>query len=343
MAGPHDWALPTTTPVQNQVSPGHPSGAYSPTQSVVDTSWYNPNDAQTQADIAGSGTQQPTTSFVDTSGGDSGFTSDDTTNPYYTTDGTFIPEQKPLVATPDQHPSDFMVGNVIADALATQSVNPGYALSWDYNPDNPNNLGTYDEYGNFQTGISPTLGSIFVTDSSGNPILDSSGNPIKTNWGTDIINYVQESLQNQGPVDLSLYGAEGPTGFFENILSPEELRDFQDTWWRRYSAPGGGGGYEDYGYDDYYDDRRDAKMDLLTALAEGAPSREMEQSGFFDTLVDPYAEEQSKALEKGIFSGLTPGYTGQGMKRLLRSYGSGLQAPRYANVAKGGIVGLLGV
>ena len=84
-------------------------------------------------------------------------------------------------------------------------------------------------------------------------------------------------------------------------------------------------------------------MDLLTALAEGAPSREMEQSGFFDTLVDPYAEEQSKALEKGIFSGLTPGYTGQGMKRLLRSYGSGLQAPRYANVAKGGIVGLLGV
>tara|TARA_R100001530_G_scaffold76053_1_gene53377 strand:+ start:408 stop:662 length:255 start_codon:yes stop_codon:yes gene_type:complete len=84
-------------------------------------------------------------------------------------------------------------------------------------------------------------------------------------------------------------------------------------------------------------------MDLLTALAEGAPSREMEQSGFFDTLVDPYAEEQSKALEKGIFSGLTPGYTGQGMKRLLKSYGSGLQSPLFANVAKGGIVGLLGV
>ena len=335
---------------------GHPGGWASepsetfstppPPEPAPITPWYetfDPSDAQVQADIEASTVSQPETIFYDTTGGDSGFTSDDTTNPYYTTDGTFIPEQKPLVATPDQHPSDFMVGNVIADALANQSVNPGYALSWAYNPDNPNNLGTYDEYGNFQTGISPTLGSIFVTDSSGNPILDSSGNPIKTNYGTDIINYVQESLQDQGPVDLSLYGAQGPTGFFENILSPEELRDFQDTWWHDYSAPGGGGGYEDYGYDDYYGDRRDAKMDLLTALAEGAPSREMEQSGFFDTLVDPYAEEQSKALEKGIFSGLTPGYTGQGMKRLLKSYGSGLQSPLFANVAKGGIVGLLGV
>ena len=285
MAGPHDWALPTTTPVQNQVSPGHPSGAYSPTQSVVDTSWYNPNDAQTQADIAGSGTQQPTTSFVDTSGGDSGFTSDDTTNPYYTTDGTFIPEQKPLVATPDQHPSDFMVGNVIADALATQSVNPGYALSWAYNPDNPNNLGTYDEYGNFQTGISPTLGSIFVTDSSGNPILDSSGNPIKTNWGTAIIKYVQESLQNQGPVDLSLYGAQGPTGFFENILSPEELKNFQDTWWHGYSAPGGGGYEDDWGDWGDYGGRR-------PSLAEYA-----RQHWFSESLSDVEAKEAKREAE----------------------------------------------
>ena len=332
MAGPHDWALPTTTPVQNQVSPGHPSGAYSPTQSVVDTSWYNPNDAQTQADIAGSGTQQPTTSFVDTSGGDSGFTSDDTTNPYYTTAGTFIPEQKPIEA-----PSDFMVGNVIADALATQSVNPGYALSWAYNPDNPNNI----------IGQSPTLGSIFVTDSSGNPILDSSGNPIKTNYGTDIIDYVQESLQDQGPVDLSLYGAEGPTGFFENVMNPEDLRDFQDTWWHDYSAPGGGGGYEDYGWD--WGDRRQAKMDLLNALAGGAPAKGLEQSGFFNELVPQYHPDEARAaLESGIFSGMYGkpaqiGISGEGMKRLLRSYGSGLQAPRYANVAKGGIVGLLGV
>ena len=270
-------------------------------------------------------TPPPTT--VDTSGGgDSGFTSDTTTNPYYTTAGTFIPEQKPIEA-----PSDFMVGNVIADALAQESVNPGYALSWDYNPDNPENI----------IGQSPTLGSIFATDNSGNPILDSSGNPIKTNYGTDIIDYVQDQLGQQGAVDLSLYGSEGPTGFFENVMSPEELRDYQDTWWRDYSAPGGGGGYEDYGWD--WGDRRQAKMDLLTALQGGAPSRDIEQSGFFDTLVDPYAEAQQEALQGGIFSGLMPGYTGEGMKRLLRSYGSGLQAPRYANVAKGGIVGLLGV
>ena len=309
---PWTTSTPTTTPapvVQNQVSPGHPGGGYNPNLNPPATVDYT------------------TPPVVDTSGGgDSGFTSDTTTNPYYTTAGTFIPEQKPIEA-----PSDFMVGNVIADALAQESVNPGYALSWDYNPDNPENI----------IGQSPTLGSIFATDNSGNPILDSSGNPIKTNYGTDIIDYVQDQLGQQGAVDLSLYGDEGPTGFFENVMSPEELRDYQDTWWRDYTAPGGGGGYEDYGWD--YGDRRDAKMDLLTALAAGAPAKGLEQSGIGSRLVDPYANPQSEALQGGIFSGLMPGYTGEGMKRLLRSYGSGLQAPRYANVAKGGIVGLLGV
>ena len=336
-----------------------PAPAPAPAPAPI-TPWYetfDPSDAQVQADIEASTVSQPETIFYDTTGGDSGFTSDDTTNPYYTTDGTFIPEQKPLVATPDQHPSDFMVGNVIADALANQSVNPGYALSWAYNPDNPNNLGTYDEYGNFQTGISPTLGSIFVTDSSGNPILDSSGNPIKTNWGTAIIKYVQKSLQNQGPVDLSLYGAEGPTGFFENILSPEELSDFQDTWWHGYTAPGGGGGYEDYGwgyddYDDYYGDRRDAKMQFLAALEAGPYGKNLEQSGFFNELVPQYhPDEAREALESGIFSGMYGkpgqiGISGEGMKRMIRSYGSGLTSPHYKNIAtyaKGGIVGLLGV
>ena len=128
-------------------------------------------------------------------------------------------------------------------------------------------------------------------------------------------------------------------------LFPGGLEDYYDPYGNLGNAwhePSGGPGWEGYG-DDYFGDRRDAKLDLLTALQSGAPSREMEQSGFFDTLVDPYAEAQSKALESGIFSGLMPGYTGEGMKRLLRSYGSGLQAPRYANVAKGGIVGLLGV
>ena len=277
---------------------GHPGGWASepsetfstppPPEPAPITPWYetfDPSDAQVQADIEASTVSQPETIFYDTTGGDSGFTSDDTTNPYYTTDGTFIPEQKPLVATPDQHPSDFMVGNVIADALATQSVNPGYALSWDYNPDNPNNLGTYDEYGNFQTGISPTLGSIFVTDSSGNPILDSSGNPIKTNYGTDIINYVQESLQNQGPVDLSLYGAQGPTGFFENILSPEELKNFQDTWWHGYSAPGGGGYEDDWGDWGDYGERR-------PSLAEYA-----RQHWFSESLSDVEAKEARREAE----------------------------------------------
>ena len=315
MVGPHDLESPTTPVIPNQGG--------------MDLSWFNPNDAQTQTDMAGPGTQQPTTPFVDTSGGGgtSGFTSDTTTNPYYTTGGTFIPEQKPIEA-----PSDFMVGNVIADALAQQDVNPGYAKSWDYNPKNPDNI----------IGQSPTLGSIFAVDSSGNPILDSSGNPIKTNYGTDIIDYVQDQLGQQGAVDLSLYGDEGPTGFFENVMSPEDLRSFQDEWWRDYTGPGGGGGYTDYGWN--YDDQRQAKLDLISALQGGSPIKNLEQSGFMESMIDPYEEAQKEALNKGIFSGVQiPGVGSKGLQRLIRSYGSGLQSPLYENYAKGGIVGLLGV
>ena len=136
---------------------------------------------------------------------------------------------------------------------------------------------------------------------------------------------------------------EDPNSLYNKYLNRGTLWD--DPLSGILNAPGerhwGESGYGDYG--DYFGDRRDAKINLLNALSSGAPAKGLEQSGFFDTLVDPYAEAQSTALQSGIFSGLMPGYTGEGMKRLLRSYGSGLQAPRYANVAKGGIVGLLGV
>ena len=70
---------------------------------------------------------------------------------------------------------------------------------------------------------------------------------------------------------------------------------------------------------------------------------------FFNELVPQYHPDEARvALESGIFSGMYGkpgqiGISGEGMKRMLRSYGSGLQAPLFANVAKGGIVGLLGV
>ena len=319
---------PPSYPV-SQPSGGHPGGWVSEPSQTFSTP---PSTPVTQPSTIG---QQPITPFVDTSGGDSGFTSDTTTNPYYTTEGTFIPEQKPLVATPDQHPSDLMVGNVIADALAAESVNPGYDESWDYNPDNPENI----------IGKSPTLGSIFATDDSGNPILDSSGNPIKTNYGTDIIDYVQESLQNQGPVDLSLYGAEGPTGFFENVLSPEELKSYQDEWWKDYSASGGGGGY-DYGRD-LLGERR-AWQEGLWYGPKALPQKQMEQQGFFNTLGskirNPFLEAvgETLAINPEGRSGLYGKTMFHPQMRkpwgLEKEYATGARSPLYENRARGGIM-----
>ena len=328
MAGPHDWdwASPTTAtpapspvntvnpnfggtgganqpsqvtapPVQNQVSPGHPGGGYNPN--------LNP---PTTVDITEDITE-------DIGGGHFGLSLHGD-QPY---------EPPPVVP----EITDLRIMETLADI---HGQNPKYKKSWDFNPDNPDNLlRMVDEYG----APTHTLRSLIATSidpETGKPIpiLDSSGNVIYTSFG--------KHMKDQYQAD--------PEGFYNEMVDNmtwEDMAATESDFWRGYTAPGGEGGYQDYGDQDYYGDRRDAKMDLLTALQSGAPSREMEQSGFFDTLVDPYAEAQSKALESGIFSGLMPGYTGEGMKRLLRSYGSGLQAPRYANVAKGGIVGLLGV
>jgi hypothetical protein len=88
----------------------------------------------------------------------------------------------------------------------------------------------------------------------------------------------------------------------------------------------------------------DRKMALLQALAGGSPMRKQEKSGFMESMVDPYAEETRIAGEKGIFSGLfgkagQTGVSGEGMKRLLKSWGSGYTNPLHANVAaRGGIM-----
>ena len=91
-------------------------------------------------------------------------------------------------------------------------------------------------------------------------------------------------------------------------------------------------------------DPRGRTFDLLRFLQAGLPQKGMEQSGFFNEMTDPYSADVSEALNKGIFSGTI----GQGvmdpksLKRLITSFGSGETKPRYANVAKGGIVSLVG-
>jgi hypothetical protein len=94
--------------------------------------------------------------------------------------------------------------------------------------------------------------------------------------------------------------------------------------------------------------QRERNSRLLQFLNAGLPIKQLEQSGFMSSMKDPYASDQAKALQEGIFKG-TYGQPGQGgisgeaMKRLLKTFASGYSSPRYANVARGGIIGLLGV
>ena len=85
--------------------------------------------------------------------------------------------------------------------------------------------------------------------------------------------------------------------------------------------------------------QRERNLALLRFLQGGSPIKQLEQSGFMGSMKDPYAESMKEAGEKGIFSGVSgTGITGEAMKHLLKSWGSGYSSPRYANVARGGIM-----
>ena len=94
------------------------------------------------------------------------------------------------------------------------------------------------------------------------------------------------------------------------------------------------------GYDYRPRSQRDRNLALLRFLRGGSPARKLEKSGFIESMVDPYAEETRIAGEEGIFSGISSsGISGESMKRLLKSWGSGYTNPRHSNVAaRGGIM-----
>jgi len=206
-----------------------------------------------------------------------------------------------------------------------------YGKSWDFNPANPDNLIGMDTH---------TLGSFIVTDSSGNPVLDSEGKPIFTSLGQNIHNQMQdEGLV--GPNQQILPEDMPALQDFVHGLSYEDIHGMEDDFWRDYTAPGGEGGYEER--TDYYDPRQET-FDKLRFLQAGLPQRGMEQSGFFGEMTDPYSADVSEALNKGIFSGaMRQGvFDPKGLRRLITSFGSGVTKPRYANIARGGIVSLVG-
>ena len=178
-SGDTGYVAPVSTGTPNVDTPNVNQGG------GLDLSWLNLSDPQTQADIAASGTTQPTTSFVQTGG------YDDQASPYFTTGypdkygdwaGTIIPEQKPITA-----PSDMMIGNLLASTFAKD---PKYGK----------------EFVDTKEGFYPTntLGKIMAIDSSGNPILDSSGNPVWTEFGKKMVDEFQGKWDPDNPIDITL-------------------------------------------------------------------------------------------------------------------------------------------
>ena len=302
MAGPHQdngvpWTISASTATPNQVSPGHPSGAYNPNQNqpvvttppVVDT---NQSNVGLGASVHGA--------------------------------QSYTPPPVPLKYTMEDVMSDLASTH---GALELPSGEPTkYGLSY--------------EGKTGQLGTGHTLGSFIAVDSSGNPILDSEGKPVFTGLGK----HIHDDFQDKGYVGQNQYIDPSMMGELKDMvgqLSYEDLQEYESDFWRNYTAPGGEGGYEDYGH---YDPQQDT-FDLLAFLNAGLPQRQVDQQTFFNEMIDPYASDTAEALNKGIFSGamgegvMDP----RGLKRLITSFGSGVTKPRYANVAKGGIIGLLGV
>ena len=337
MAGPHDWdweSTTTTTPVvQNQVSPGHPSGAYNQNLNPPTTVDYT------------------TPPVVDTSGGGdmgSGFTG---TLPIIQDLGSSNLEKN---LSDEERKLNFLfdmqnkwetgeLGSISSPfGLTGQEFDP-HTSEW-YGTESSNPYGLmYHGATEYDSNTGEVIGGTQMGD-PGAILLNAKavefGHP--PIYGKPVLSGLGQELFDRDWTD----GGKNPYG---TIPNPEEIyygspimENIEDIAQSYYNMPEGDG-WDDR-RDWNYDDRRDAKLDLIAALQGGAPIKNLEQSGFMESMEDPYAEAQQEALNKGIFSGVAiPGVSSKGLQRLIRSYGSGLQSPLYANVAKGGIVGLLGV
>ena len=124
-------------------------------------------------------------------------------------------------------------------------------------------------------------------------------------------------------------------------LSADELRQYLPSI--GYEEPLETGGGQEFWDPGYYDPRQET-LDKLRFLQSGLPTRQVDQQTFFNEMVDPYAADTAEALDKGIFSGaMGQGvFDPKGLRRLITSFGSGVTKPRYANIARGGIVSLVG-
>ena len=281
-SGDTGYVAPASTGTPNVDTPNVNQGG------GLDLSWLNLSDPQTQADIAASGTTQPTTSFVQTGG------YDDQASPYFTTGypdkygdwaGTIIPEQKPITA-----PSDMMIGNLLASTFAKD---PKYGK----------------EFVDTKEGFYPTntLGKIMAIDSSGNPILDSSGNPVWTEFGKKMVDEFQGKWDPDNPIDITLPNefdkllVDEKTGLMGlDYLKEKEKEYFLD----RFDKDWYGGDWDEYLGEPYGGYPESASLSDPKYWAQKSLG-ELNPTGF-DNLEQMYGEELANKMAAPHAWGIEP-------------------------------------
>ena len=233
-----------------------------------------------------------------------------------------------------QNSSKRLLRNKI-DRLQDQGFNPGQIK--DKLKNDPNFEGIISLFGNLDSALLNTIGLSGMTsqgfwneerfrkfqqtsdDTQGDVGYDPSGT---ITWA---------DTESNPELKESYYALTG------GELSADDLRKHLTSI--GYTVPpnvqGGGGGFNRPRMS-----QRERNSRLLQFLNAGLPIKQLEQSGFMSSMKDPYASDQAKALQEGIFKGAIPGgaFTPEAMRRLLKTFASGYSSPRYANVARGGIM-----
>mgnify|MGYP003126446744 CR=1 FL=1 len=207
-----------------------------------------------------------------------------------------------------------------------------------YQPSEPSSTDYGGVFGDYD--ITQPMGTGF-----GSVFGASSGTTGSSETVQDVLTYMMESELDKGltpeQAAFNAYSNFYNEGNLMDIDSDDPFfetnRTIADDWiGRKYdqlqSGYGGGGGW-DSGRN-ILDDRRAWQQQLFYGPRQ-SPQRAMEQQGFFDTMINPYAEDTAKTLEEGLYSqsfvhpgaGVMP----WGMEKIWAT-----------GRAKGGIVSLVG-
>jgi hypothetical protein len=181
-----------------------------------------------------------------------------------------------------------------------------YGKSWDFNPNNPDNLIGTDTH---------TLGSFIATDSSGNAILDSEGKPIFTTFGKAI----HDEMQSQGMIGPNQL-VKDPSALEDYIkgFSFEDIQGIEKDFWKDYADPWDswadswyGGHYQGEGYDDSMSDLArhywfSESLDDVTARKEERRKEGLGAAGMRASEMEQMYDREFAAKANPLFD---PGYS----------------------------------